>query len=597
MIDKMKKYIKYNQLFIKISLIAALCIIVVTILVSWFVMSLSEDVYIEAYNDSNQKIITQIRDDYYDLHTDIINVLTTCQNSSALKDYLTKTDLSSSEESQIIYKMQSSFNQSGILHNNIASNILMVGFNGKTSFPSDLFGVDRYEDIINDKVVKKALDNPNQVMYQYSKDGFCETLKGDDVIVAIKVLRDGRSKEAYGLAIIMIEQRDFASYYDSLIDSRTNNVHLIDANGQIVSSNQNDMIGETNADYMNILDKNKVSVMNETKLQNHHYSLNIQSMPFMDFQILSMVDETLLMRQINFMPSVFTMALFVLGIFIFIMIYLMRKSLSPLNVMIKQIPAISEGDFTQFIEVKGSGEIEELSHAFNYMMEGLQDYVSRVVKLQEEKRLIEIHALQMQINPHFVYNTLTSIKFLVWQNKNDLAIEAIEAFIQLLRNTLSHENEHVTIEEEMLNVQNYIKIQNIRYNNKINTTYHIDDSCKDLMILKMLLQPFVENSIFHAFNEQDVGMLKVFVRVIKDQLVIEIIDNGEGMSEDKVIKLLNGENDKRRNFSGIGVNNVNKRIKLLYGEDYGVNISSMEGKGTIVSIVLPILIKDELSSI
>ena len=110
----------------------------------------------------------------------------------------------------------------------------------------------------------------------------------------------------------------------------------------------------------------------------------------------------------------------------------------------------------------------------------------------------------------------------------------------------------------------------------------------------MLLQPFIENAIFHAFNEQEVGTIKVFVKVIKNQLTIEIIDNGIGMSEDEVNQLLSGEADQHKNFSGIGVNNVNKRIKLLYGEGFGVKINSIVSQGTIVSIVLPVLVKEDV---
>lgn len=586
MISKIRKIIKDKQLFIKISVITAVGVITATLVVSLFVIQISKDVYLEAYNDSNEKIITQIRDDYYNLHEDVVNVLTVCQNSNSLKEYLINNDLTSNEESNVIYKMKEQLKNYGVLHNNTASNLLLVGFNGKTYFPNNNAGVDNYQDIINSKVVKKALKDPSQITYQYAKDGFSKTLKNDGVIIAIKILKESKAKDPYGLAIIMIEQNDFSYFYNSLIDEKVNHIAIVSQDEQIISSNSN-KVGTNNKLVKTII---KQKDKKHQKIDNHNYTVTIKSLPFMDGNFLSLIDETSLINQINYLPPVLLMAIFISITFITIIILLIRKTFKPLNTVITKIPEITKGKFDNHIEVTGSGEIKELGEGFNYMIDGLNDYVNRVVKLQEEKRLTEIHALQMQINPHFVYNTLTSIKFLVWQGNKDLAIEAIDAFIMLLRNTLSNKNEYVTIDDEILNIKNYIKIQNIRYNNKIAVIYSIDDSCKHLMIVKMLLQPFVENAFFHAFNNQDNGTIKIFVRVIKDNLIIEIIDNGLGMGKEKINNLLNGIIDKGKNFSGLGVKNVNDRIKLLYGNDYGVKISSVIDQGTIISISLPIIV-------
>ncbi|MFQ8706522.1 MAG: sensor histidine kinase [Thomasclavelia sp.] len=586
MVNKIRMIIKDKQLFIKISVITAIGVIIATFVVSLFVIQISEDVYLEAYNDSNEKIITQIRDDYYNLHEDVVKVLTVCQNSNSLKEYLINDNLTSNEESNVIYKMKEQLNNYGVLHNNTASNLLLVGFNGKTYFPNNNAGVDNYQDIINSKVVKKALKNPSQITYQYAKDGFSKTLKNDNVIVAIKILKESKAKDPYGLAIIMIEQNDFSYFYNSLIDDKVNHIAIVSQDEKIISSN-NDKVGTNNKLIKTII---KQKDKKHQKIDNRNYTVTIKNLPFMDGKFISLIDETNLINQINYLPPVLLMSIFISIIFVTIIILLIRKTFEPLNAVITKIPEITKGNFDNHIEVTGNGEIKELGEGFNYMIDGLNDYVKRVVKLQEEKRLTEIHALQMQINPHFVYNTLTSIKFLVWQGNKDLAIEAIDAFIMLLRNTLSNKNEYVTINDEILNIKNYIKLQNIRYNNKIAVTYDISDSCKHLMIVKMLLQPFVENAFFHAFNNQDNGTIKIFVRVIKDNLMIEIIDNGLGMEQEKINNLLNGIVDKGKNFSGLGVKNVNDRIKLLYGNDYGVKISSVIDQGTIISISLPIIV-------
>lgn len=593
MMTSIKKLARDNQLFIKISLITALGVIIATLLVSLFVIKMSEDVYLEAYNDSNEKIMAQIRDDYYDLHTDIVNVLNICQNSNSLKRYLTDDFTTPSEEASIIYNMKRQLDDYGVLHNNTVSNLLLVGINGKTCFPNDTFGVDNYTDIINSEVVQNALEKPNQITYHYAKDGFCQALKNNDVIIAVKVLKDVGTKEPYGLALVMIEQKDFSYFYDTLVDDKVNHINIVSNDGLIISSNSN-KLGENSKLLNQILRSSSDDREISESIDNRSYTIKIMDIPFMDGKFISIIDETNLVNQINFIPPVIVTAVVISIIFITIIIVLIRRALRPLNDIVAKIPEITKGNFTDHIEVSGTGEIKELSEGFNYMLDGLNDYVERVVKLQEEKRLTEIHALQMQINPHFVYNTLTSIKFLIWQGNKELAIEATDAFIQLLRNTLSNKDEYMTLEAEIENIKNYIKIQNIRYNNKVVITYDINDICREFLVVKMLLQPFVENAFFHAFNNQDNGTIKIFVRIIKEVLTIEIIDNGLGMKQEQIDGLLLGTVDKGKNFSGLGVKNVNKRIKLLYGDDYGVTISSVINQGTIITIALPIIVDESL---
>ena len=206
MIQKIKNYIQYHKFFFTISIITTVCVIAVTLFVSYFVIQMSVDVYLEAYSDSNKKIIYQIRDDYYELHSDVVNVLSNCQNNQALYQYFTNNDLTSAQESHYIYTMASQLEQYGVLHNNISSNLLLVSFNQKKYCPNSLGGIDDYQEIMQSEVVKKALENPREIIYQYAQDGFGQNLKKHDVIIAIKVLRNVDTKQNYGLAIVMVDQ-------------------------------------------------------------------------------------------------------------------------------------------------------------------------------------------------------------------------------------------------------------------------------------------------------------------------------------------------------------------------------------------------------
>lgn len=589
--NKLKQMITNKRFFIQISITAGIAVIIATMTVSLFVINMSEEVYLDAYKDFNDKIMDQVSDEYYQLHVDVVNVLTLAQDSQSVEDYFTEDNLNSVEEGQIIYKMKEQVSDYVILHQKVSSNLMLVGFNGKKYTPGSSAGSDSAQEIISSDIIQDALSRSNQISYYYAEDGFTGNTKDTDLIIAVKVLRNYSSKKEYGVAIIMMNEKEFASYYESLIDSKINKVYCVDTNGKIVSTNNAEYEGTENNEISNLLVDYENEEQFEADINNSKYAVRVADFPFMEFKLMSMIDESALMAEINFLPPVliFTFAISIL--LIGIVVILLRKYFTPLNVIVDHIPEIIEGDFDNQIEVDSSGEIMELADAFNYMLDGLNNYVDNVVKLESEKKLSEIHALQMQINPHFVYNTLTSIKFLMWQNKNEQAIQAMDAFIELLRNTLGSDEEYSSVQSEIDNLKNYVMIQNIRYNDKVSVSYHISEECKELEIVKMLMQPFVENAFFHAFPDQEHATINIFARIKKDYLVIEIIDNGKGIEKEKLQLLLESDHNMKKGLSGLGIKNVNNRIKLLYGDDYGVEVSSILHQGTIITIKLPVLQK------
>lgn len=193
----------------------------------------------------------------------------------------------------------------------------------------------------------------------------------------------------------------------------------------------------------------------------------------------------------------------------------------------------------------------------------------------------------MQINPHFIYNTLSSIKWLVWQENKSKASEVIDAFISLLRNTISNKNEMITVSDEIENLKNYVLINHVRYGDKINVNFFVMPECEGYIIPKLILQPFIENAFFHAFTDRDSGSIHVFVNKNNENLICEIIDNGIGMTSEDLKNIYTGNHKKNNNFTSIGINNVNDRIKLIYGDNHGVNITSEPERGTIVKLSLP----------
>ena len=246
---------------------------------------------------------------------------------------------------------------------------------------------------------------------------------------------------------------------------------------------------------------------------------------------------------------------------------------------------------------EGREEIQELSKAYNTMLERINQYIEERMKIQEEKRNAEIHALQMQINPHYMYNTLASIKWLTWQGDVKKSTAVIDAFISLLRNTISNTDEFVTVEQEVANLKNYVLINQTRYGDAVGVEFYVVDKCKEYLVPKLILQPFVENAFFHAFPEGMEGEISVFIKEEKKYLRFDIEDNGVGMDAEQLYTLNNKKDKKSEHFTGIGINNVDDRIKLNYGMDYGINIVSEKDKGTTITILLPRKEKEHGNSI
>ena len=177
-------------------------------------------------------------------------------------------------------------------------------------------------------------------------------------------------------------------------------------------------------------------------------------------------------------------------------------------------------------------------------------------------------------------------KWLIWQGDVRKSTAVIDAFISLLRNTVSNTDEFIMVGQEIENLKNYVLINHARYGEKVQVEYFVLPQCMDYRVPKLILQPFVENAFFHAFPEGRSGHIRIFVKEEGENLRFDITDDGAGMTTEQLTALTRGEHPKSEHFTGIGIGNVDERIKLIYGMDYGINILSEEEKGTTVILLL-----------
>jgi two-component system, sensor histidine kinase YesM len=254
---------------------------------------------------------------------------------------------------------------------------------------------------------------------------------------------------------------------------------------------------------------------------------------------------------------------------------------------------IARHDIEALVTADNADEITELGMSFNIMVGKIRELLDAKIKEQENLKKAELRALQAQINPHFLYNTLDAIIWMAQVNQTAQVVELVRVLSRFFRITLSKGKDWITVGEEVEHIESYLAIQKMRYRDILD--YHIDVPGDMLagQMLKLTLQPLVENALYHGIkNKRSGGAIVVRGRQIEgDQLLIEVEDNGIGMTREKLAEiraLLGGEASRPVVAeSGYGINNVNQRIKLYYGQEYGLSIHSEYLHGTRVSLVIP----------
>lgn len=244
-----------------------------------------------------------------------------------------------------------------------------------------------------------------------------------------------------------------------------------------------------------------------------------------------------------------------------------------------------DADHYTYQPVRGSREVRELSNSFDHMVGKIQRLMAQVRREEIDLRKTELKALQAQINPHFLYNTLDSIAWMCEQGRNTDAVQMVHALAKLFRISISKDRQLIPIYKEIEHAESYLQIQKYRYKNQFSYSFHLDPECMDYFCNKITLQPIIENAIYHGLELMvEEGHIAVYVQQDGDDIVFIVTDNGVGMSQEQAEGLLNREPGDR---TGIGIKNVNDRLRIYFGEKYGLHITSELDVGTRVEIRMP----------
>ena len=363
----------------------------------------------------------------------------------------------------------------------------------------------------------------------------------------------------------------------------------VDGNDHIISSSGHNQINEqealiaTHENRFNNISQNESGYF-FTKIADENSMVVYDEIDINDWKLMYIISYDEIYQPIAQLKDSITF-LFIIALIAAVIISIAISSSITKNLTNLRSVMLTQGDDNNtpiaYVGKISNDEIGDLAKVYNQMAHTVNDLFQRITEEQRKKREMELNFLHMEINSHFLYNTLNSVKILAQMNKTEEISELITALIQLLR-AISSKNELIRIKDELFNITNYAFIQRIRYWDKFTISYDVaDDIAENYLIPNLLLQPIVENSIVHGIVNVD-KTVHIHLSAVRDgdDIIISIVDDGAGIPQEQLPYI-------KKNYSkmnSVGLRNVEERIELFYGEGYGIDVQSTLGQGTEVKI-------------
>ena len=314
----------------------------------------------------------------------------------------------------------------------------------------------------------------------------------------------------------------------------------------------------------------------------------VTKLNYMDGRIYHLVPIGNALRSVAYTFALSVICMLVLGILLVsFSVKISRTITQPMEQLISTMESVESGNLSPQTE-EYYGEMAILSQKFNHMVRRIEAMFTEAKEQEREKHKMEMLALQSQINPHFLYNTLNSIRWLSELQGADKVTQMLDELVKLLRFAAEDTGEFITVGREVEFIISYIRILNFRYFERFSFVLDIQEEAKQFMIPRFIIQPLVENSVLHGFDSNDIcATVRIDVHLEGKELLLCVTDDGKGLSPEKIEEILSTERKSERSLNKIGVYNVNQRIKLTYGKEHAIKIDSMEGCYTTVTIRIP----------
>jgi len=442
--------------------------------------------------------------------------------------------------------------------------------------------------ILSTNTFKLTQHIANQADPGEGKNVWCSTNVQTKTLPLVRVVNDMEKFKKIGYLVINIKEKSLSDIYSKTTLKKNSELYIINNDGSIVSHENKAMLGQKqNTGYLNkILNGNSQNEFFITEIEKRNYYVAFYPISGTTFKIVSIVPAIEYEKEIITLRNAIMAIAVICWFFAVIVSFYMSASISrPIRKLYTMMNKVGKGDFNVSSTYESKDEIGVLNLQFNNMVKQINMLINEVYHEQLEKQKAELKSLKMQINPHFLYNTLESINWLARANGANDVSKMVKALGDLMRTSIGGED-FINLEDEVRNVNNYITIQKYRYGEKLTVDFKIDPLVLHVKVPKLIIQPLVENSIIYGIEKlNEKGYILIESYIEENKVIISVIDNGQGIKPDKLESILKEENNNSR--TQIGLINIHRRIKLYYGQEYGMTIQSRFGEGTIASIHIP----------
>ena len=576
---------KFSSIQSVIFATVAVLVLSAVVIVTGVSMKFTNTSIFENSSEYTHTIIQQMNqniDSYIDYMENIAYLISSNED---VQDYLFDEKIDNEGRYRILNQFQTILDSRSDIRN-----VGIISKNGRMLINDGSKSVNQDLDLNTQEWYATALEKPNGPILTSSHVQHIISGERPWVITLSRGIRDrSGSGEKEGVFFIDLNYSAISELCDQSTVGTKGYAFILDAKGNIVyHPQQQQLYNELQTENISlIMDTDEDTVLTGTGNDGKLYSISRSEKT--GWTVVDCTNVKELLSKSRQAQSVYVLTAIILVIVALLFSRFMARSITlPIQKLRDSMKKVQEGDFSvSDVVVDSKNEIGSLTKSFDVMTHRIHELMEQNVHEQEEKRKSELKALQSQINPHFLYNTLDSIIWMSEGKKNEEVVLMTASLARLLRQSISNEDEVVPIANEVEYARGYLTIQKMRYKDKLEFQIEVDSSILYIPLIKLVLQPIIENAIYHGLKYKESKGLLIVKGFMKDgNAVLQVIDDGVGMDEETLAHIY----DKHKvnyHSNGVGVYNVQKRLKLYYGEDYGITYTSELGKGTTATITIP----------
>ena len=576
---------KFSSIQSVIFATVAVLVLSAVVIVTGVSMKFTNTSIFENSSEYTHTIIQQMNqniDSYIDYMENIAYLISSNED---VQDYLFDEKIDNEGRYRILNQLQTILDSRSDIRN-----VGIISKNGRMLINDGSKSVNQDLDLNTQEWYATALEKPNGPILTSSHVQHIISGERPWVITLSRGIRDrSGSGEKEGVFFIDLNYSAISELCDQSTVGTKGYAFILDAKGNIVyHPQQQQLYNELQTENISlIMDTDEDTVLTGTGNDGKLYSISRSEKT--GWTVVDCTNVKELLSKSRQAQSVYVLTAIILVIEALLFSRFMARSITlPIQKLRDSMKKVQEGDFSvSDVVVDSKNEIGSLTKSFDVMTHRIHELMEQNVHEQEEKRKSELKALQSQINPHFLYNTLDSIIWMAEGKKNEEVVLMTASLARLLRQSISNEDEVVPIANEVEYARGYLTIQKMRYKDKLEFQIEVDSSILYIPLIKLVLQPIIENAIYHGLKYKESKGLLIVKGFMKDgNAVLQVIDDGVGMDEETLAHIY----DKHKvnyHSNGVGVYNVQKRLKLYYGEDYGITYTSELGKGTTATITIP----------